>query len=1239
MDKTEQQLDQYIKELEDKLAKEKAKLVVPEQVATPMATSFPSEFAPKLEGLEIKAPEKKQLTEEEQLDNYIESLSVKLVKEKLKDKVRERYKDSPVTSTIENAIDKFTNAYSFGLAKPVRATGRAIGQELVEAFGWVPEEDRQSFFDNYQKSLDEIEAEEEVKEEEAGKGKYVGSALGLIGELRRFGEVAKLTKGALAGASAATQGAGLIASESTLFGLYGIADSEHRLSRGEVAEVALDAGINAGIGAAGGAVLAGMGSVVRHGYNKLSKKSAGYITEGIKSVGKDLDKEVARKLARNAEAEQAAKDFLFKGNVINTTNISSVKTFNGFLNNVNRNTRNKLAELADKHITKESKQFVVDLLSYKAARMEAAKATTEVERRVLNKALSSATRPQLNRISKQVVRRAEQNPEQLARDYAAYTLARDNVLGFAKYQVKKGAKLGDKVLLDELGSMAARETASSTFLSRGYELYRYNKNALEFFSDNAIVEDVSQGMFSKFSRRLAMKMADARYVYSAIDDKWGTKLAPILDSNISAGWNLYTLNMYSTVKQLKPLYKQAKKLGMLTTKFDKELKIEVPKLYSAIRNPEYRAKLQGKQKEIVDKYIKLWEDMRQSAESYGVNIDKLDNYVRYAPKGREEYVASVKTAVKEMGVDPKKITDKQFNELKDIPEFGEVLKAMQLLKGPTIRDAKSFQKVYNELNKVTEGYMLADTVEVSAAFAREAENIPKFVQETDVNKLMQAWAHNTFKTIHLREGTQELRTAARTLKSVDSNAYNYIKNHIDDMLGTRTSAVAGAYNQMVLQAKSSLQSAIDTSSGVKRQAYKALKTMPDFMSFMGKQIYPAVLGLNAKAIIRNMTQPYMLTAGEVSGIGKWFSSNTRYAYTKATKAQAETLAMYAQGIKARASKEMAKALNVKPFEEVTFRGLTGGMQFLQNQGQLPIRVTFEAMEEVQKQLTKLGAQSADTLATYAMWGYTMSDMHNRLVTYNMARSVTKDIISGLKKGRGDLLNLNEKAAADMIKSVDPGYRTLFREQIVKWRSVDQEVRPLIEEEIHKSMATYLISKTQFQYNRVSMSEFGREMGTAFSMFTKWPFSITADMTNLVKQHGTAGAAKAARKYFGPWASMWALGKLVFDEQSDRVDKFVGRGGLESWTPITAAYSFIDGDFARSPIVEAVGAGTRGIMAADDKKRQRIFERLFRQWTPGVAWPRFFLEDLPTAATGEDPKTLSEFFEQTWNAIPSIREED
>ena len=174
---------------------------------------------------------------------------------------------------------------------------------------------------------------------------------------------------------------------------------------------------------------------------------------------------------------------------------------------------------------------------------------------------------------------------------------------------------------------------------------------------------------------------------------------------------------------------------------------------------------------------------------------------------------------------------------------------------------------------------------------------------------------------------------------------------------------------------------------------------------------------------------------------------------------------------------------------------------------------------------------------------------------------------------------------------------------------------------------HLMATTQFNYNRASMSEFGRAWGSAFSQFSKWPTAIGADIYDGYDAHKFSqtknqtklppGSVKLLSKYMAPMMMLHMLDNTLkrgIGEEGDdkyeftpRQQVFLGKG-LSSSAPIESVKVVTDPGRAFTPpivqgVLEAAGGDFNTVLGV----------------VPGAVWARTLTERLPPLLDDEKGK--------------------
>jgi hypothetical protein len=695
--------------------------------------------------------------------------------------------------------------------------------------------------------------------------------------------------------------------------------------------------------------------------------------------------------------------------------------------------------------------------------------------------------------------------------------------------------------LDDYKSMLARQEA---VLAAGVDPIRLNKIASFFI--------------------------DAQYVGDAVDRRWGTSFMREMN-NTATNFN----NATHLTKALKT--KADKVLKQFKVK-DTESKDLIKNIEAGVRGPKedaFRTVLR-----------ELGDDVNKATNTNAVSL--RDNYVPHHTKPAPELRATIRNritsalknkspvlddkdirvlradtelmdSIRYLGrfrraVDIDKMKARQAEDLKSVSpkDYDSVLK---IHKGELARAAGTKDQLTDEALKdflpsffgsnVKRIFTNTDFLDLSASSLKQRlhEDVPDLIREYDIAKLMGNWADSIPQDIMMRGSLRKIKSMALSLKAKDSTASEYMTNYVND-LGGVTRGAAGIFKEIkneystkmyVNKAEAQERAIVARASGNSKAEAKYLKQAkrfdnkakwPQFAQYLQAQMYPWFLGGRVDAPIRNMTQPYTYTIPQISLDPTY---QARLASMSGWKA--------VEGIRdGDAFKELVKR-NLVPAD--------------------PTPGAFDALSHGLKSTRSVGAKATEGINNFAMWMYQRSDIANRIVTVSIGKNVAADVLT------------NNPHALGYINRLPSSYR---REAIMSIKSNNKEA-------LEDIIIEHLNATTQFNYNRASMSEYGRFMGSVFSMFSKWPTSITGDIVNSIdaarlseskdKLRFSKDMARLSGKYLGP-----LMGLTMMDAIADRVlgadserKKLTYGTGLAKSAPITSATAILS-DPSRSMVPPA-----------------------------------------------------------------------
>jgi hypothetical protein len=266
-----------------------------------------------------------------------------------------------------------------------------------------------------------------------------------------------------------------------------------------------------------------------------------------------------------------------------------------------------------------------------------------------------------------------------------------------------------------------------------------------------------------------------------------------------------------------------------------------------------------------------------------------------------------------------------------------------------------------------------------------------------------------------------------------------------------------------------------------------------------------------------------------------------------------------------------------------------------------------------------------------------SDFVNRDITVNISKRLTEHYVEAVLAARsGQPLTREMELAINFAKSMPLSYQRVMRnatQPLLDGKGADVKTFT----DLGHTLADYLVSKTQFSYNRVALSEYGRTMGQFFTMFTKWPLAVTSDMVQrqvVAASQGRGalgGLADNMQKYLLPMAMLYTADRVLLrdedGEMDDRTKMMVGSQGLWQWAPGASAIDLATGKTFKVPAVDAISTLGDLVYSKNEGAGARAMEKAFKSYVPGVATLRFLTEDLPALTENENPKTIKKLFRE------------
>lgn len=713
--------------------------------------------------------------------------------------------------------------------------------------------------------------------------------------------------------------------------------------------------------------------------------------------------------------------------------------------------------------------------------------------------------------------------------------------------------------------------------------YRGQQAMLDYI-DKEAVGTLSQTMPG--IRRMVNMLIDTQYVYQQIDDKLGTELQPLMN-NLSNADRATKGQIYRLSKK----YIEGKNgLRAMLSKAD----ADEQRLFQAIDKGQMDG-LTANDQAIVRQVRAITEDMLDSYQQLGLPVKRRENYFPSRMVNAAEYVNRIDDKVRAVitkhadDADPstwlRQLDQDDVSGLyRSDDDFKDLIDGLTLGYGQAIDGIDLVSKLKSIRNPI----QLSNRMETEAdALFRRADLIPDFLRDTNIERTLLGSAYTNFRHAYMRDSLAELAAHIPILKRLgDQTSAEYLSRHVADIAGRRSTMITDAMHTANLQWRIKLGDAIrDAESPAAKTVLGFMRDTPDFLSSLANNVYVNFLGLNTKAFVRNLAQPYVMTAAQLTGDNPaHIARATKYAL-KGSRRMLATMRKRGMGVP-----DMKRELGNYAPPEFTAEARTALEQALRSGSK-----------------TQMLPEAYRRMGQMAMKMYEASDIYNRYTTVHMAKELTKDLLKG------------DKVAKAMVDRMARGYRS----KIAAAKGPD---------EIQHLITDYLIATTQFNYDRISLSEFGRTFGPVFSVFTKWPTSIAGDIITTMMRKDEKFRKRmmtVGMKYMGPLLAAGGIDALFFgpemrpEQHQYRVKKMVGADGFTSWMPIKSLEMLVSGDIMTPPVVEQGGQLAKALLSDKPNAMPRWVADTFYSFAPGAVIARSIFKDYPGLVENERDRRVIE----------------
>ena len=819
--------------------------------------------------------------------------------------------------------------------------------------------------------------------------------------------------------------------------------------------------------------------------------------------------------------------------------------------------------------------------------------------------------------------------EQLGRRVESQERAITEAREFAAYVQGGSQALPHKEAMKVLQEAGTREAG---FLEKEYNSFRKVK-AFEAVQQKTLAARIPKE--KNFINRFKELIYDGTVVARGIDrEVAGSDMTTVLDK-MARNKRLFDTQTAAKLQKSTELKDVLTKTGV-----DNDLAYRVMDNVELLkpggREAAIKAGMNEAQADATIAFRKAFEDIRIEADKLGLKIEARDAYVPHLRVSTPETVRRINREARRAGIDlsdPRNTPDiddliKKYEPFrsylssaikKEAPKgldefvkgneaFVNTIRALEYVSGNKITNSFDLGVALSQSQSPQLLNRLAIT-ESSRALKRTLD-MPDFIREKNLAKLYLDWSSDTFKHIYFREGLGELKVV-RDLAVAANNrsAADYVERLRLDLTGLRHGTGLEWTRQSIQKFQLAMKTLADKSpeNSYKKQIYETLGDSPEIFSVIASQVYPNFLGLSAKAIIANLTSPFTMAVPELGGA---------YGTKKLLTAGIQSANYMRAGRKVSISQELASYLNAKKYagktdyvagQGVVFNGMDALSMSAKNTGYMGPQYSSELFRAVEggikdSAVYNMGMGAVEKWNTFAMYAFEKSETAIRSMMSDVADGVAIDLLKG------------NKDALKFIGKMDRAYQIKIQRAMAAGPEGGKEVTSLIKD--------YLVGRTLFNYDRISMSEFGRSMGPLFSVFSKWPTTIAADVMDKLEERGAIkGGRDILIKYMAPLAFLTMMDKMadgldVSPEKSDLAYRLVGREGFSGMAPINSINPLLEGTMVKPPVVEALASGIMALVKADPEALWKWANKTGQAFLPGSGMLRFMVEDLPVWA-GED----------------------
>lgn len=813
--------------------------------------------------------------------------------------------------------------------------------------------------------------------------------------------------------------------------------------------------------------------------------------------------------------------------------------------------------------------------------------TVDLDRSQMNTILDSLDKDELERktsgtITGDMNRSQAEATNQRVEQMLAEQQVKDKYIDFAN-KIRKDT--GDKTVSNTVDAKDVLDTFEKQYgkenLERAYQYFDREAHTMEYIRRGSI--EAAPDPFSGLNK-LGDYVSDLKPALRTIDEKYGMNLEDT-HNQLNTAYNRYTYMSSPLEKEAFQLGREARSVGL-----------DNQTLYDVLDGQTDQAKLPTDQQAVASKWRDYWNKLREVAntgdQKNGISplpVQEREDYIKYQVKSTPEYVLAVEQKQaeieKQLGKPLSQLTNSEFRQLSEEPVFKDFLDGISYMSGEDISNTNELQ---NQLVRARTPAVVRDSLNAraGATFQREEEGMPAWIRETDPVKLAQSWIGNNLRMMYIKQPVEQLKSGIKALTRIGADREaEYLNKATTDMLGSREGTIAKSMANVANTIRiTGMRNAEKANNPVSRGFYNLMAESPDMLYTLSRQIYPNFVGLNIHGTLRNLTQPLMIQVPELG-----------YKYGSYVAMRA-----YMDGA-------------------VNFPRLLGKLEQL---GLKPARFSGEMADAAnglgRSAVYKFAEKALDKQANAVMFLHTASDITNRVALLSMAEKMSADLVSG---------------SGMAMKALDALPSSIGR--VGKGLLADGN-----QEALTALLARHMVSSSAFNYNRMSMSQLGRDLGPIFSVFTKWPTAIGGGMLEKLRTEGAIkGSMKLTAQYLMPLAAMGMMQRALLgptEDMTDREKTIIGSRGLVEWAPAAAVAPLLNGGIVQPPLISAFTDTIMRHAQGDVDMSQEgkdIASTLIQSFVPGMGLLRFLTDDIVSLAYSNKPS--GNFLERTQEGAQTL----